>query len=780
MSKYQKFNNKNGEVKADKTSKTEADMNKEFVQSFFKFHPNENGKKILDDIRNKQKKSGASKYDQVVQKKHDTSTADTVIKGETIRDAIGMVKSGKFGKAKGMISEKDIKKFIESYSKNPKVKEMNRIAGQLIRIAKSFRDYDSKQRDFMSDGQYDALLAVYLENGNTEPVPYVPSGENTGVEKTSVKYPTLHNNMDKAYAIRIGDPIPDGVKEKGCIEKFLQRAYKELGISSETDIKVELSPKIDGVSINGTIVKNTLVDPQTRGDESESVLVKGLNKLQVTDSNDKKFGIQYELFVTDENRVKLSNYLGIQEYVSCRHAASGVVSRMSANPDDKLLEFISLYPIMADGMDGTYEEVVDYLQNFAVVPKDMPDRKIIKGTISELLKKIQKEFERLEKLRPSLSFAIDGMVITITDDDYQKTIGREGRTNKYQIALKFDPANASGIVKDIWLDTGNKGYRTIQVDLVEPIFLDGIRYDHVPVLSKNLFDDLELRVGSEVSVHRIGDVIPTITMKTPGDGKKIKVPDVCPSCGMKLLEKSKKLYCSNRICRDNIIGRILDMFTKIGMTEYGRSFVEMLVDDFHVKSIADLVNLVNAKSIGEYQKKSKKLTAFPENFRNALINTVDYKIIGAMGIPGVGNAKAESLLKKYPIDRLIDPDLAIEDSEAVENFINTLVGPQTVNFATEYILSAQFRMDLKALSPYIVKGSKNHDGKRIGHSGFEHHKELEELIDRLGYNFVEGTKFDILTVKDKNLNSAKVDRAKKKNLPIMTIDEFLKAYSANE
>src|SRR5699024_4695052 len=116
---------------------------------------------------------------------------------------------------------------------------------------------------------------------------------------------------------------------------------------------------------------------------------------------DHPFGIQYECFVTDSDREKASEYLKLaRPYVSNRHAAAGIISRLSSSSDDNLLQFLSFYPIEAEGReDETYLERMDYLSNFAVVPKDMIDRKVVNGTMKELLKDIEDYFEMLTKKR---------------------------------------------------------------------------------------------------------------------------------------------------------------------------------------------------------------------------------------------------------------------------------------------------------------------------------------------------------------------------------------------
>lgn len=763
------------------------------LNEFLKLTPTDSGRQKLDQIRNSKAKVRTSPKvqadDRVLENGINglNSQVNTKDLQKKIELAIEFVKNGKFGKAKAVFTTDDIKVILSwdnADEEHPMNKDQNSVLNGILRLAKSFREYSNK--DLMSDAQYDAILAVYLESGEAEPTGIVPRSEAGGAKKVDITYPTLHNNMDKAYAIYLNDPIPEGVKEKDSIEKFLVRVYKDLKLPTTAELELELSPKVDGVSVNGTIIGNILHSPQTRGDESKSVAVNGLDNLQVTNikNNEHQFGIQYEMFVTEPDRLKLSDTLGMAEpYVSCRHAASGLLSRLANDPySDNLLEYVSLFPIMAEGLEGTYSEVVDYIQNFGIVPKDMPDRKTIKGDMNTLLKKIRKNFDKLSELRDELSFAIDGMVITLTDDDYQTIVGRDGRTNKYQIALKFDPANAVAYAKGVWLDTGSKGYRTIQVDLNHPVYIDGVRYDHVPVLSKNLYDDLDLRENSKINVHRVGDVIPGISMLERGNGKKLELPMVCPDCGGYLSVKAKKLYCPNRICSGNIIGRMTNFLSKIGVEDYGKSFVEQMYhdDSLKIRSIADLYTEATKDAFAKAGFNGKRAKEFHDVLTKLTEKKTDVALIGAIGIPGVGEAKAKLVLQTYPISfwtKLTTIGAAVHRSE-VEGFFKKVVGEQTYEAAADYVLSSQFRKDLLAMSPYIKKfvDFSITDRKVVGHTGFERNTDVDELIEKLGFEYTDGKKFDILIAASKESNSGKMQRAKEKDLPIFTIEEFLESY----
>ena len=330
-------------------------------------------------------------------------------------DAINKIRDGKYKKAMEKRSNEKIDDLVDAFlnmeSDLPNFQRVVSAATKLIQVCKSFREYDDAQRDYVDDAIYDRVITKYRAYGYDEPTGFTPGSK----AKTKIKYPLLHNNMDKSYAIHSGDPVPDGVKEDTKVEDWLLKAYKTLGLSTESEVELEISPKIDGVSVNGTVKGQGFYDPQTRGDDEESVKVPGLSNFMVAPkdvaTDTPEFGIQYELFVTNEDLPKVSEYLGLrQPYVSNRHAASGIINRLTTKIDDGLLDFISLYPIEASGLDGIYSERMDMLQEYGIVPDDMIERTTIKGNVKSLLKQIEKKFTKMAEKRGDLSFAIDGIM----------------------------------------------------------------------------------------------------------------------------------------------------------------------------------------------------------------------------------------------------------------------------------------------------------------------------------------------------------------------------------
>lgn len=732
------------------------------------------GEAAIEEIKRKRSKKNADVKSEP--EKPEVSYDEEKVK-EVLDAAVEFVKAGKYKNVKEL-DLTEVKKFCEAFlnvtADDKEYDHKIKLAMELMAIGKSFYEYSDLE--FIDDTNYDNVRNKYQKLGETEPIGIIPKGAKN-LQKVKLTYPTLSNNVDKAYIIRADDKVPDGVKESDSVEAFLKRVYKNLDLAKSDEIELEISPKLDGVSVNGTIKDSMLINPQTRGDESESILIKGLNGIDVcdaemgpTEDDDKEFGIQYECFVTDEDRIKASEYLKLDNpYVSCRHAAAGITHRLATMEDDDLLEFLSFYPIATEGLEGTYGERMEYIQSFGIVPKDMAPRKVIKGNFDELLDKIVKQYNRLIDIRPELSYPVDGMVITVYNDDYQTRLGRNGRTNRFQIAMKFDPASATAIVDHLDLEAGDKGYRTIQVYFKEDAIIDGVRYDHVPVLSAALFDELELCENSEVKVHRVGDVIPSITKVTDGNGVKMKKPEKCPVCGSKLLYIAKKLYCDNPDCAANIAGKFNNFFKTLDLDDYSDSFAKALVDG-GIRTIKSMIELTPEK-LAKIGLTGKRAEAFPKAVKAALETEPDYAVVAALGIPNVGKERAKKLLSAVSFEKLAtDEYITIHlEQPLVDKF-----GVVGVNIYHAIMFHLG---EFKDVYPYVKNFTKDFDNMiTVGHTGGKISDEAMEIIKKYGFAVTDGKKFDVLIVPEWGHKSTKVDIAMKKDVAILTNDAFIDMY----
>ena len=605
---------------------------------------------------------------------------------------------------------------------------------------------------------------------------------------------SLDMDWQECYINRESDTIPEGVKETDSVEAWLRRGYRELGLDESDEITIVAAPKLDGVALRGEIdFDNRINKPLLRGDEKKSILVKGLDGLKLSDGasiSKTPFGCQFEAFVTYENLEKASEYLMKEEkiekpYVSPRHAASGIINRLCGNPDNKLAKFLSFYPINAEDLDGSYPDRLDKIKQLGNV--EVVRTRLLSGNLKNLLDRIELRFNRLNSQRTSLPYAIDGLVLAFADDSHQDQLGRSGRTNKWQIALKFDPSSAVGEVKGIELSSGKKGFRTIQVVLKEPVSIDGVRYDHVPALSADIFEKFDLCEGDLIRIHRVGDVIPSISIEERKGGKKIELPKKCPVCGEELIWEAKKLKCVNMWCKANLVGALLTFFNYANIKGIGDAEAETLVDsglDTIEKIATERIHLDRGllrvgyslifdhskwESAGYTKESAERLQTA---VLDALHNMWDYEFIGNCGIPGIG---PETAKKVFMSIRKGGSDVAVKGSDLFE-----ISQKETHHVTTDTRGVIMFCSIMRGFADRFCKHSTPEhfaNLKSVGHTGGNPSKEAKQLIRNLGWELVDGKKFDYLIVPSYNHESTKTKVAKEKGKLMFTEEDFVEEFN---
>ena len=349
-----------------------------------------------------------------------------------------------------------------------------------------------------------------------------------------------------------------------------------------------------------------------------------------------------------------------------------------------------------------------------------------------------------------------------------------------QCSKIIDPATAEAEIDHVYLDNGTKGYRTIQVQLKHPVFLDEVRYDHIPVLSKDLFDKLGLREDSVITVHRVGDVIPAISVKTEGKGKVLKAPVQC-TCHEFLKVRNGKLFCDNPLCRMNQVGRMVGFFIGIGLDDYNEAFANTIIDfstnrpnTFNYVDLSDLFKLTPDKfAAGGYT--TKTYTEFQDKLRAAVAKTPDYQILGSVGISDLGPARAKQILREYKGDwDALAKDVCYHNASRIIKALGWTIGSKVVESMDSMIGLCSTLNELKEHMENF-SSTKDYD-LRIGHTGFTPSQALRDFCEQRNMELVDGKSFDILIARSLNSISGKAQVAHTKNLPIFTEELFLKQY----
>jgi DNA ligase (NAD+) len=159
-----------------------------------------------------------------------------------------------------------------------------------------------------------------------------------------------------------------------------------------------------------------------------------------------------------------------------------------------------------------------------------------------------------EKLRDSLGYEIDGVVIKVDATAQQRRLGFTGKAPRWAIAYKFAARAGITQLQRVIFNIGRTGKLT-PVAALAPVFIGGTTVTRATLHNADEVERLGVRLGDFVQVERGGDVIPKITgvvedAKHPHGTEEIVFPTHCPECGTLLVRAEAEVdwRCINANC----------------------------------------------------------------------------------------------------------------------------------------------------------------------------------------------------------------------------------------
>lgn len=299
-----------------------------------------------------------------------------------------------------------------------------------------------------------------------------------------------------------------------------------------------------------------------------------------------------------------------------------------------------------------------------------------------------------------------------------------------------------------------------------------------------------MHVGDMVYVEKGGEIIPKITgvdkdARSMMVGEKVKFITHCPECGSKLIryEGEAAHYCPNETaCPPQIKGKIehfisrkamnidglgpetVDMFYRLGLIKDTTDLYKLTVDD--IKNL-DRMGDKSAENIVKGIAQSREVP-----FERALF---------ALGIRFVGETVAKKIAKSFTdieelenadLERLINIDEIGE--KIAQSIISYFANPLNRELIERLkIAGLQFSRKEEDLSGYTDKLV----GQSIVISGvFTHHSrdEYKDLIEKNGGKNVGSISAKTsFILAGENMGPAKLEKAQKLGVQIMSEDEFL-------
>jgi len=393
--------------------------------------------------------------------------------------------------------------------------------------------------------------------------------------------------------------------------------------------------------------------------------------------------------------------------------------------------------------------------------------------------------------RHSLSYDIDGIVIKVNNYSQQQELGFTAKSPRWAISYKFKAERVETELLAVTYQVGRTGAVTPVANL-KPVLLAGTTVKRATLHNADeITERLKLHEHDTVYVEKGGEIIPKIISvnldkRQPG-AKAIEYITNCPACGTKLLraEGEAAWYCPNdEGCPPQIVGKMQHYIGRKAMNidGLGDETIETLYRQDFIKHISDIYIL------HERADELKQLGRFGEKSINNMLDGIEKskqqpfeKVLFGLGIRYVGETVAKKLVAHFKtIDNLMAA--TAEELTAAEE-----IGGRIAESITEYFADENHRAEIEKLrerglqfiaeEKEVTLASEKLSGQNFIISGtFEKFSrdELKDLIEQNGGKILSSisAKLNFLVAGD-NMGPAKLEKANKLNIPIISDDELL-------
>ncbi len=607
------------------------------------------------------------------------------------------------------------------------------------------------------------------------------------------------------------------------VADFWQRVSEGL-MGAPFQICCEL--KFDGLSISLHYEDGRLVRAVTRGDgvqgDDVTANVRTIRSIPLLLPQDgdwpRQFEIRGEVLMPWSSFDRLNaerEEAGEPLFANPRNAASGTLkSKNSSTVAQRGLDAY-LYYLLGEDIpgDGHYQNLEAAARWGFQVSKNMR----LVSTLDEVFEYI----DYWDKERRNLPVATDGVVLKVNSLAQQKSLGMTAKSPRWAIAYKFQAEQAETTLRQVVFQVGRTGAVT-PVANMDPVQLAGTQVRRATLHNADVMASLDLHVGDRVLVEKGGEIIPKIvktlsnsplkgenndSLPREDRGGAVSFVEYCPVCGSKLVryEGEAAHYCPNDTgCPPLILGRIEHFISRKAMNI--TSLGPETVDDFFRRGLihdaADLYELKNEELRTKSEEFSTEQSVASEDCKaaaNSSLFTLNSslskifasieeskkvpfeRVLFAIGIRFVGEIAAKTLARYYgSMDKVAEASM---ESLMQINGIGEVIASSVVQYFANPINRA-FVERLRGYGLQMEIGEQQKQaqsdklaGQSIVISGvFQHHSrdEYKALIEQHGGKNVGSisNKTSFILAGD-NMGPAKLEKAQKLGIRIMSEDEFL-------
>ncbi len=507
---------------------------------------------------------------------------------------------------------------IESFPEAEARAEIDRLHEQLARADRAYFEQDAPE---ITDAEYDALKRRYQAFELAFPELKRPdslSGKVAGAPVegfAKVRHEVPMLSLAKAYT------------DEDVID-FAERAKRFFEKDRDLSLVFTAEPKIDGLSASLRYENGILVRGATRGDGAVGEdITENLRTIKdIPHRLDGKgwpdtIEIRGEVYMTMAEFEALkarSAAVGGQEYVNPRNTAAGSLRQKDpAVTASRNLKFFAYAWGYASEEPAPTQ--YDAVQRFAEWGFKVSPLMVRATSVEELVA----QYRRIEELRSSLGYDIDGVVYKVDSLELQRRWGFSSGEPRWAVAHKFPAEQAFTTVRAIDIQVGRTG-TLAPVARLAPVGVGGVVVENVTLHNEDYIkgidsnglpirgdEPIDIRIGDTVVIQRAGDVIPQIVRvvleKRPPEAVPYAFPHQCPVCGSPAIrelnektgkEDSRRRCTGELICAAQAVEQLRHFVSRGAMDieGLGAENIELLFSSGLVRNAADIFTLKNKRA----------------------------------------------------------------------------------------------------------------------------------------------------------------------------------------
>ena len=459
------------------------------------------------------------------------------------------------------------------------------------------------------------------------------------------------------------------------VAEFADRVKRFLGLAGDVGFTAE--PKIDGLSLSLRYEKGVLIQAATRGDGEVGEDVTQ-NARTIADIPQRLTGapdvleVRGEVYMSHADFAALNDRqakVGEKTFANPRNAAAGSLRQLDARitASRPLRFFAYAWGDLSAPLATTQFDAISRLA--ALGFQTNPLTVLCDGPEALLA-----QYRRIEALRATLGYDIDGVVYKVNDLALQARLGFRSSTPRWAIAHKFPAELAWTELLGIDIQVGRTGALS-PVARLKPVTVGGVVVSNATLHNEDYIagrdsrgevirGGKDIRVGDWVQVYRAGDVIPKVAdvdLSRRKEGSQPYVfPELCPECDSPAHREagdSVRRCTGGLICPAQAVERLKHFVSRgaFDIEGLGAKQVELFFRDptLPLKTPADIFTLFE-RDLSNPLQKLKTRDGFGEVSAAKLFAAIEARrtipldrLIFSLGIRHIGETSSSLLARHY-------------------------------------------------------------------------------------------------------------------------------------